>query len=205
MNSRAIFLLFYLVILVSILPGCATVDQKLALNYKPVDRAFGRNSGEVLVSRVDGQSLLRNTKGEWIIGSLNNVYGVRQADLLSDRSLGEWISDALIQELKQAGYSANYAAQLPDGVPRAIVINDINVFMNVNKGTVSSETKHELKFNIDIILNGSKIKTLAVATRDNKTLALTASQEEKELIMRQSLQDAMQQILPEMIALYNKK
>jgi len=205
MNSRVLSLSFYLVMSISLLSGCATVDQKINLSYKPVDRPFGRNSGDVLVSRSDAVSLLRNSKGEWIVGSLNNVHGVKQADLLSDRTLGDWISDALVQELKQAGYSATFSAQLPAGAIRAVVINDIEVFMNVNKGTVSADTKQELKFNVDIILSGSKIKTLAIASRDNKTLPLSASQEEKERIMVQSLQDAMQQVIPELIVLFNKK
>ena len=205
MKSQALSLKLYVVMLISLLSGCATVDQKINLTYKPVDRPFGRNSGDVLVSRSDTVSLLRNSKGEWIVGSLNNVHGVKQADLLSDRTLGDWISDALVQELKQAGYTVTFSAQMPAGVIRAVVINDIEVFMNVNRGTVSADTKQELKFNVDIILSGSKIKTLAIASRDNKTLPLSASQEEKERIMLQSLQDAMQQVIPELIVLFNKK
>lgn len=205
MNARTLSLKLFLVALISILSGCATVDQKINLAYKPVDKPFGRNSGEVLVSRVDPASLLRNTKGEWIVGSLNNVHGVRQADLLSDRALGEWISDALVQELKQAGYSASSKDQMPSGASRGIIINDINAFMTVNKGTVSTETKQELKFNVDVIINGTKIKTLTIAARDKKTLPLNVSQEEKERIMLQSLQDAMQQVVPELIILFGKK
>ncbi|MEI6209121.1 MAG: hypothetical protein WCP20_20270 [Desulfuromonadales bacterium] len=206
MNARRVLPLFlYLVMLISFLSGCATIDQKINLTYKPLDRSFSRNSGEVFVSRIDTDAPLRNSKGEWIVGSLNNVHGVRQADLLSDRSLGEWITDALLLELRQSGYTATYAAPLPAGAARAIVISDINAFMNVNKGTVSSETKHELKFNSDITLNGQKIKTLSIATRDSKTVALNVSREEKERIMLLSLQDAMQQLIPELIVLSNNK
>jgi len=205
MNSRVLPLLLSLVTLICLLSGCATVDQKISLAYKPVDKPFGRNTGEVFVSRVDPASLSRNTKGDWIVGALNNVHGVKQADLLSDRALGEWISDALVQELKQAGYTASFAAQMPSAAARGIVINDINAFMNVNKGAVSADTKQELKFNVDVIIDGSKIKTLTIAARDKKTLALNASVEEKERIMLQSLQDAMQQVVPELIVLFNKK
>jgi len=194
-----------MLILISILSGCATFDQKISLTYKPVNRPFGRNSGDIFVSLTEAASLLRNTRGEWIVGSLNNVHGVRQADLLSDRSLGEWISDALVQELKQAGYSATYAAPLAARAAQAIVINDINVFMNVDKGALTVETKQELKFNADIVINGSKIKTFAIAARNKETFPLTASKEEKERIMLQSLQDAMQRLMPELIFLFNKK
>jgi hypothetical protein len=205
MNSRGLSLSLCLIILICSLSGCATVDQKISLAYKPVDKPFGRNTGEVFVSRVDPASLLRNTKGDWIVGALNNVHGVRQADLLSERAVGDWISDALIQELKQAGYAASYSSKMPQGAARGVVINDINAFMNVNKGTVSADTKQELKFNVDVILDGAKVKTLTIAARDKKTLALSASLEEKELIMLQSLQDAMQQVIPELIVLFNKK
>ena len=205
MNSRVLSLSLYLVMSISLLSGCATVDQKINLTYKPVDRPIGNNSGDVIVSRTDAAPL-RNSKGEWIIGSLNNTHGVKQADLLSDKAFGEWISDALVHELKQAGYTARYSTQLPAGTTRGVVINDINVFMNIDKGTVSSEAKQELKFNVDVILNGSKIKTFSIATIDKKTLALTASQEEQEQIMRQSLQDAMQrQVMPDLVAMFNKK
>lgn len=203
MNSRVLSL--FLVMLIFLLSGCATVDQKINLTYKPLDKPYGRNTGEVFVSRTDATSLLRNSSGAWIVGSLNNVNGVRQADLLSDVALGEWITGALVEELKQAGYSASYQPKLPANSARGVVINDINAFMAVNKGTVSSETSQELKFNVDIIINGAKIKTLAIAARDKKTLALTVSQEEKERIMLQSLQDAIQQVMPELIPLFSKK
>jgi len=205
MNSRVLSLSLRLLMLICFLSGCATVDQKISLTYKPVDKPFGRNSGEVFVSRVDPASLPRNTKGDWIVGALNNVHGVRQADLLSEKSVGEWISDALIQELKQAGYTASYAAKVPQGPVRGVVINDINAFMNENKGTVSADTKQELKFNVDVIIDGAKVKTLTIAARDKKTLAMSASQEEKERIMLLSLQDAMQQVIPELLLLFNKK
>lgn len=205
MNSRVLSLSLSLLMLICFLSGCATVDQKISLTYKPVDKPFGRNTGEVFVSRVDPASLLRNTKGDWIVGALNNVHGVKQADLLSEKSVGEWISDALIQELKQAGYTASYTAKVPQGSVRGVVINDINAFMNENKGTVSADTKQELKFNVDVIIDGAKVKTLTIAARDKKTLAMSASQEEKERIMLLSLQDAMQQVIPELLLLFNKK
>lgn len=203
MNSRVLSL--FLVMLISLLSGCATVDQKINLIYKPIDKPYNRNTGEVTVSRIDAASLLKNSNGAFIVGSLNNVHGVKQADLLSDLTIGAWISDALVQELKQAGFSATYKDTLPAGAARGIIINDINAFMTVNKGSVSSETTQELKFNVDVIINGAKLKTLTIAARDKKTLALTVSQEEKERIMLLSLQDAMQQVMPELILIFGKK
>ncbi len=187
------------------LPGCTAVDQNIALRYAPVDRPYGQHSGEIVISRVDPPSPARNSKGEWIIGSINNAYGIHQADLLSDRSLGEWISEALLLELKHAGYTVISAAALPPGAARGILISDINASVDVNQGAVTDEVKHELKFNVEAFLNGSKVKTFTMASRDNKTVPLSISVEEKEKILLQSLQDTMQQIIPEIIALTDKK
>ena len=187
------------------LGGCAIVDQKIGLTYARPDGSPVRHTGELTVTRVAPRPAAKNSTGEWIIGSLNNVHGVHQADLLSDRSPEEWITDALLHELRQAGYTVNYAESLPAAVARGIAITDVSAFLTVNKGVVSADTRHELKFNVEVYLKGDKVKTLTVASRDNRTLALDASQEDKERILLQSLRDAMQQIIPEITALIDKK
>jgi len=187
------------------LTGCATVDQKIGLTYARHDHSLIRHSGDITVTRVAPRPTARNSFGEWIIGSLNNVHGVHQADLLSDRSPEEWISDALLHELRQAGYTVTYAEALPAAVARGIAITNISTFLAVNKGTVTADARHELKFNVEVFLNGDKVKTFTVASRGDRTLPFNASKEEKERIMLQSLQDAMQQTMPEIMALIDKK
>jgi hypothetical protein len=191
--------------ILAVLNGCAAVDQKIGLNYARHDDSLVRHSGDITVIRAASRSVDKNSRGEWIIGSLNNVYGVHQADLLSDRSPEEWITDALLYELGQAGYTVSYAESLPAVAARGIAITNIHAFLAVNKGTVSTDTRQELKFNLEIFLNGDKLKTLTVASRDNRTVPLDASKEEKENIMLQSLQNAMQRIIPETIVLIDKK
>lgn len=187
------------------LAGCATVDQKIGLTYARHDHSPVRHSGDITVTRVSPRPAARNSSGEWIIGSLNNVHGVHQADLLSDRSPEEWISDALLHELRQAGYTVTYAEALPAAVARGIAITNTSAFLTVNKGMVTADTRHELKFNVEVFLNGDKVKTLTVASRGDRTLPLNASKEEKERIMLKSLQDAMQQTMPEIMTLIDKK
>lgn len=192
-------------VMLAVLPGCTTVDQNITLRYAQLDRTFGRQSAQIFVSRVDPVGSARNNRGEWIIGSLNNVHGVHQADLVSDRSLGEWISDALILELKHAGYAASQAPTLPAGTANGILISGIRSYLDADKGLVSVEVRHELKFNVDLFRNGIKAKSFTVASRDNQKLALDASREEKEQIMLLSLQDAMLRIMPEVITLTGTK
>jgi hypothetical protein len=187
------------------LGGCTTIDQKIGLNYARNYDSLVRHSGDITVTREVSQPTAKNSRGEWIIGSLNNVYGVHQADLLSDHSPEEWITDALLFELRQAGYTVTYAESFPAAGARGITITNINAFLTINKGTVSTDTKQELKFNLEIFLNGDKIKTLTVASRDSRTVPFDASREEQEKIMLQSLQSAMQRIIPETMTLIDKK
>jgi hypothetical protein len=203
--SFATQLLIIVLFMLANLFGCATVDQKIGLNYSPTDRTFGQKSETVVVTRVDSVPFTRNSRGEWIIGALNNVHGVRKADLLADRNQGEWVTEALLLELKHAGFNATYKTPLPPGILFGIQLSDINAFMNVNRDLVSSYVKQELKFTVDIFLNGARVKTFAVASRTNQTVALVASAEENSLIMLRALQDALQQVMTEVHAQTSKK
>lgn len=188
------------------LGGCATVDQKIGLSYARPDHPLVRHSGDITVSHVFGaRPAARNSSGEWIVGGLNNVHGVHQSDLLSDRSPEEWVSEAMLFELRQAGYTVAYKDALPAAGTRGIVFTDVSAFLNVNRGAVSTDIMQELTFNAEVFLNGDKAKTYTVASRDGRTVPLNASREDMEKIMLQSLQNAMQKILPEIIVLIDTK
>lgn len=205
-SLRTVVPIFAAICLIAgLLSSCAIVDQKIGLNYARQNDSIVKHTGDIVVSYVEPAGLTKNALGEWIIGSLNNVYGVHQADLLSDRSPGEWISQALLHELRQAGYSATQVSILPASAERGILVTDINLLFLVNKGTVSTETKHELRFSVSLYRNSMKTKTFTVASRDDRTIPMIASKEDKERIMLQSLQDAMKQIIPDLIVLIDKK
>jgi len=198
-------LLLGMLLILANLAGCTTVDQKITLRYAPIGQTFGQHNGDIIVARDDSPPVAKNTKGEWIIGSINNVHGVHQADLLTDRNLADWITDSLLLELKHAGYMATQKPVIPDTAATGIQISDIVAYVNVNKDIVKADIRQELKFNVNLFLNGVRAKTFAVASRNNQTLVWTASAEENENIMFHSLQDAMKQILPEIISLTDKK
>ncbi|NVN89360.1 MAG: hypothetical protein HXX11_02040 [Desulfuromonadales bacterium] len=198
-------LLLGTLLLAASLSGCATIDQKIDLSYSPIDRAFGRQSESIVVARANSAPAVRNSRGEWIVGALNNVHGVHKADLLADRNQGEWVTDALLLELKHAGFNATYKDPLPVGATLGIQLSDITSFMNVNRDLFNTEVKQELKFTVDIFQNGSRVKTFAVASRTSQTVALIASADENAKIMLQALQDAMQQVMSEVHAQTQKK
>lgn len=188
-----------LLMLATMLNGCSMVDQRIVLNYAPVEKTFSRQNASIAVTRTDPKQPVKEGS-DWIIGALNNVYGVRQADLLTNRSTADWITDALLFELKRIGYNAHPAKAIQPEVRYTIHLSEINAFMHITRGNVTCESKQELKFNVDLYLNGVKTKTLSVLSQDNQTLPLKISKEKKEKIMSASLQDAMLQLLPEITA-----
>ncbi len=197
--------LFRALLLLAGLCGCAATDQTIALNYAPYERPFGRQSGEIVVSRIDSRPFSRNARGEWIIGAINNVHGVRQADLLADRNLGQWLSEALLLELKHSGYTVSQQSPLPPGTARGIEIASLAASLNVNQDLFTSTAVQELKFNVNLYLNGAKAKTFTVVSRASQTLPLKASPEKNAGIMLDSMQDAMQQVMAEASALFDRK
>ncbi len=195
--STITHLLLGTLLMLATLSGCAAIDQKIAMNYAPVDGALGRQEGTIVVSRIDSVPAVRNGRGEWIVGSLNNVHGVHGADLLADRNQGEWVTEALLLELKHAGYRATYQSPLPPATPFGIQLGNIRAFTDVNRGIFSSEIRQELKFNVELYRNGALIKSFAVASRTRQTVPLSASAGECDTIMLRALQDAMQQVMAE--------
>ena len=203
-NGLQIVALFLIGIIAALaLSGCAaTTDQIVAMNYNhaPEDSMIGRRNGAVIVSCLDPAPSTQNNRGEWVVGSLNNAYGVHEADIVANRHQGEWVTEALILELKRVGYLATYKTPLPDDVEFGVQISEIKSFINVDRGIFSSDIEQKLKFNADIIINGNRIKSFSVAANSTKTTPFRASEEENHSVMLQTLQSAMRQVMSEILA-----
>lgn len=188
-----------------LLAGCATVDQKISLDYRQVDRSFGRHLAPITLARTVSKPAPRNERGDWMVGELNNANGVLQAHILADRSVEEWITEALQLELQLLGYTVSYRAPLPADVQYGVNLSNISNTLEINQGIVTDDARHELKFSIDLYSRGARVKSFVVSSKDTTTVPLSASREELEKIMRSSLQDAMLQIIPEIIKLTEAK
>lgn len=184
-----------------IFAGCATVDQKISLNYSQVDRPFGRHAGAIMVVVSPAQKTVKNSMGEIVIGTLNNANGVHKADIIANRSYEEWVSEGIMRELQVLGYSASLRNKLPPDLQNGIHISNILAALEVNKGITCDDTKQQLQFTVELFAKGEKVKTFTVASNDRRTVGLSASNTELEKIMRSSLQEAMLQIIPEIIAI----
>lgn len=181
--------------------GCATIDKKISLNYNQVDKSFGRHTGVVFVIMQSSKPPVKNEKGEIIVGKLNNANGVHKANILADYYFDQWIYEALLRELKVLGYSPSLRQKLSNDADYAVVISNILISLNVNKGVSSDDTKQQLKFNVELFSGTTKVKSFSVASSDNRTIPISASNTELEKIMSSSLKEAMLQVLPEIIKL----
>lgn len=187
------------------LSGCAAVDQNISLSYAPLERPFGRQNATVVVTRLENHPATRNARGEWLVGSLNNVHGVHEADLLADRDPAEWITQALILELKQDGFSVTSATPLPADAPLAIRLRTIKASMTVNRALVSSVIKQELKFGVELMAAGTLLKAFSVTSRASQTVPFSPSPQENQAVMLQALQEALQQVMAEVRAQTDRK
>lgn len=192
---------FMLIAATVLLAGCATVDQQISLNYNQLEKPFGRHNGTVVVAIAPSKSGSKNEKGDTIVGALNNANGVHKANILAANTLEEWIGEAILKELRVLGFSAEIRLQIPADAPNGILLSNLLLSFNVNKGIVTDDAKQSLKFNVDLLAKGAKIKTFTVSSSDNRTIPLYASRRELEQIMGSSLQEAILQIIPEIIAL----
>lgn len=205
MTLRTLCLLVLTLTFASFVSGCATTGATINLGYTPVDRSFGRHSGPITLMRVDPPTYRKDENGKWIIGAFNNVHGVHQADLTADVTIGEWIGNALLRELQQAGFTASFSTAPPTAAAKGIVITDINSFLNINRGIATDETMQALKFDVELYQNGERVKAFTISSRENKTIPFHVSADELEKIMLSSLQDAMLQIIPEVITRFDTK
>ena len=198
-------LITLVLLLLASFTGCATTDQRLDFNYAPGNSTLGRQDGSISVSRNDTGAFTRNNRGEWIVGALNNVHGVHEADLVSDNNQGDWLSEALILELKRTGFTVTGKPPAPPAAGIGIQLNDIKASMNVNSGIFSSDIKQELTFSVDFFNNGSKVKTFTVAARAGQTVLFRASSTETTAILTQTVQDALHQVLSELRSQLGKR
>jgi hypothetical protein len=96
----------------SVLTGCAFGTRQVTLTYPPaaVSEASGPKTAEaattvsgatkpvILVPFTDQRADKRS------IGEVRNGWGMRTADVITDRDVAEWVTRAVMMELTRAGY-----------------------------------------------------------------------------------------------------
>jgi len=96
--------------------ACAFGTRKVNLMYAPANVASGQGQGqEVVVNKF------RDQRGDQRIGVVKNAYGMETAKVIANNDVAEWISNAVVTELQQAGVKVTRGMGQRD--PVKIVLN----------------------------------------------------------------------------------
>lgn len=177
--------------------GCAYVDQSIDLKYTPNEHSYPGQRGEIVLIIQPTSGIMQNNNGLWIIGSLNDRHGQQQAELLSSRNPVEWIEEAFRLELTRAGYIVINESGQPAGPGQAVRVEGINIFSSFNRDTVGTDANHLLKLEVDLLKNGTRVRTFSVTSKLNNQYKTCITSSEKETLIQKSLNDAIRQVLAE--------
>jgi len=118
MRSR--LLIVGIIIVGSLVSGCAFGDRQAKLGYPPIadDGAMAAQAAEAVpASRGDvyigAFSDIRPDKT--VVGHVRNGFGMKTAKVLPQREVTAWVHDALAHELSAAGYTIVEGAAAPAG------------------------------------------------------------------------------------------
>ena len=159
--------------------GCAFGTRHPLLGYTPVVKGSGPKNVTLYVEKFKDERTDKN-----IIGNVRNGWGLKTADVITDTTIAEWVTDAFKTELGNDGYVVSKdRTELTAGGEVITVYCDsyLQYEGNVTLGVV-------LKKGDQVILDK---KYTGKATNFN----WAATAKSYGLTVEQSLQSAMKQIL----------
>jgi len=192
---RLILLLITILFFVS---GCMP-DFRVDLTYDRVVNAAG-GSGEIYIAKPkDISSIDRLSSGEWILGTVRGAFGEKKFDIVTPTNVGDWIVDALTQELTFSGYHVNLVSALPQGASKGIDLTLLKLTVN-HGGVWKLGAVSDVQFRVDIVDRGIKTKSFDVlATGDERTALVGVGVKNVGISLRKAMQIAMHHTVPEII------
>lgn len=196
----------FIMLFLFLFSGCAYVDQKVVLTYSPINAAKGGRGDLFIVKPVDNLSNRKKENG-LVIGTVKSGLGVRTADVVTSDNAADWVTMALIQELRSAGYNVKPVKNFPERTSKGVQITLHELFVDQDTGLATIGAITDLKFNIDVYRDNNKISTINVAAKgDDRTIKVNdvfgvigSSAEIKGLSLKRALNSAMQQSIPQIV------
>jgi hypothetical protein len=181
--------------------GCATnVNLK---DFQPASGVTG-GSGAVAVAPPTGPVLEKSSDGTDVIGDVKDGYGTTTAVVTTHDSVPQWVSDAIVQELRATGFAPVVQAQAPPGVRFAIQTNITEVHVADDPGFVSPGQLSAVNLRLTLVRDGVPVKAIDVHGIGNVRSFLiqlngTAA---KEQALRSGLQAAIAKAMPEIVSTF---
>jgi hypothetical protein len=178
----------------SLLTGCASVNQNVNLTYDVAVDAKGGSGELFLAGPEETYNAVKQPSGEMILGSVKGT----DRNVVTRSNVGDWIMVAFMEELRAAGYNVKPINELPGNAAKGLKIIVSKVTANQTTELVTITTTVDMKIFVEIWKNGTKMITLGTGSTIEKK-GIDRSEKPIELAMKETLQNALQQLLPGII------
>jgi hypothetical protein len=174
--------------------GCAFGDRKIRLDYKPAGTL--KTTAPCCVNIVT----FEDGRGSPEVGCVRNGYGMKTAKVLAmdpdgnqekGQDIGAWVSKALAEELRQAGFEVREADAPPTGEKVVITGKVLDVYADLHM-TIGTR----IKVLVSITREGSPVVNNQVFSGDKSPLAWVASGGEYRSALEEALHDLMKTLIP---------
>lgn len=176
--------------------GCAFGERQAKLGYPPQDSggvvssaeaapaAAGR--GTVYVGRFED---IRPDKK--VVGHVRNGFGMKTAEVVAQRDVPEWVHEALVDELKVAGYQVVEGAAPTDAaaVSGAIIRVYCDAYFNYDG---------EVTLRVDASKAGQRIVGQTYTGKGSAGVSWAATGDSYSESLSYALQDALRQFIAEL-------
>ncbi len=196
MNRNALKVL----LISSFLTGCATVDQRVDILYKPVVHD-ATGSGTLYLAQVEGQ----NPGGggpapvQWILGEVKNEDGEKVASVVTDTAPADLVTDAFTQEFKAAGYTVLPTQALTAEVAKGINLSSVTIRLSEVSSLLKADAKGTIDISVEVWRDGRKLRKLDYEA-DYSDSAVTG----REQLLPDTLQKVVQAIMKRAVPEINK-
>lgn len=182
--------------LVAILSACATVgDQRVDVLYQSTSNATG-GTGEVLIAEEAPPPSAAGI--QWIIGEIRNNDGEMLGNTVTDTAPTDLLTEALIQELKGAGYRTLRVGSLPPGVGKGIIVKNVTVKLDEVKSAPTLQTKCKVTVSVEPWVGGKALSRVSYESNYSET-AVTGRDELPSKTLLQAIKTVMAQAVPEIV------
>jgi len=182
--------------------GCALTDYKINLSYKKIGE-FSGGSCEIHIAKpvIDKTVPM---KDNFISLGRTLLAGNPNAQLLIGNDVSDLLSDALSNELKDAGFKIVQTQTLPKDALNGIEILITNIFSGIEMAATMTSNKAISVINLKVkaVKNGKVIKTFFIEGKGDHLYSFGMPPKMRTIALEKGFQECMKNLLPQLITLY---
>ena len=175
---------YFLLVLILIVSGCISGPIRPVLEYSLGSLSLGKNNIVIKVDKITDE----RTWSKERIGEVNNIYGMTLTDIIPQGSITDWVTDALKQELINAGYTLSNEASVVNVIGGSVL--EVYTEARYNLGCI---------IRLDILLkkDGKDVFRKEYTAKIKRDPSWAAKPGSFNKILEITLQEVMKQAIPD--------